>query len=265
MLKLLLYMSAVCISTCFIAVAFSQEMNAKMNSYNMQMTANSDGTMLKFVSPETDVQNTYLQTPPKVQVNDIPLPVALMLPVLGLSLTLNPKMSIEGDFPEYQYTNAKTNPKIVNVEKILHTNHDVQPIIKHFARTSSRSYENLLRDGAKKFDGEEDVDFDGNQSDLIDEETEERQYAGDTFAGGNELRGDFLHVKDRDFSRRKEKKKKRKKKKIRLHSRTKIRMHNRKHTMKYSRAKKVQLKKHLRSVKRRLFDFHYFITPRDNS
>lgn len=120
--------------SCFIALTLSQEMNAKMNSYNLQMTSNSDGTMLKFISPETDVQNTYLKKPPKVQVNDIPLPVALVLPALGLSLTLNPKMSIEGELPEYTNTNVKTNPKIVNVEKVLHTHHDVQPIIKHFAR-----------------------------------------------------------------------------------------------------------------------------------
>ena len=132
------------VASCYIPKTSSQEMNAKMNSYNLQMTSNSDGTMLKFISPETDVQNTYLKTPPKVQVNDIPLPVALVLPALGLSLTLNPKMSIEGELPEYTYTNVKTNPKIVNVEKVLHTNHDVQPIIKHFARPRSHGFMELI-------------------------------------------------------------------------------------------------------------------------
>ncbi|XP_066923467.1 uncharacterized protein [Clytia hemisphaerica] len=116
--------------------AHAQEMNAKLNSYNLQVTSNTDGSMFKFISPQTDVQNTLLKEPPKVQVKDLNLPTALVMKDLALTLTVNPSMDVEGDLPEYKYTPAKEHPKIYNVVKVLHTHHDVEPIVKEFAKSS---------------------------------------------------------------------------------------------------------------------------------
>ena len=166
------YLLHVVLSTSFIAVTFSQEMNAKMNSYNMQVTANKDGTMLKFLSPETDVQNTYLRTPPKVQVNDIPGKVALLTPQLADVTSSNPKMSIKGELDAYKYQNAKTNPKLYKLVKVLHTNHDVEPIRAFTKEVNGRGERNELV---------KQTVLDDESSGLIDEESsgEEEKNAED--------------------------------------------------------------------------------------
>ena len=122
----------VCFSTCFITEVYSQEMNAKANSYNMQVTANKDGTTMKFLSPETDVKNNYLKIPPQVMVQDSKQ-FTMLTPILANIMTNNPKMSVDGDLDPYTYKNAKTNLKIYKLVKVLHTNHDVEPT-KTFAK-----------------------------------------------------------------------------------------------------------------------------------
>jgi len=66
-------------------------------------------------------------------------PVTLLTPKSATALIIDPKMSIDGQMPEYTYKPAKANPKIYNVLKLLHTHHDVEPIAQTFMKTLKSS------------------------------------------------------------------------------------------------------------------------------
>ena len=126
----------ICLMMPFLVCA--KEMNAKSNSYNMQVTVNKDGSMLKFLSPETEVKNDFLP-PPKVMIMDATM-ISTILPKMALVASSNPKMSVDGETKAYQYKNAKTNPKIYNLVQHLHdTDTGVAPLKVFFKKNNTGS------------------------------------------------------------------------------------------------------------------------------
>lgn len=109
-----------CWQVLVIKMVDGQNLDAKMNSYHVHVTANKEGTMLKYISPETDVKSTMTDMP-KVDVSDAKLLTAMITKANADIVLLHPKMSVDGKFPEYTYVIPKKNKThFYNIEKIVH-------------------------------------------------------------------------------------------------------------------------------------------------
>lgn len=105
---------------CTHHLVLCQNLDATMKSYNIHVTTNDEGTMLKYISPETDVKST-MKDIPKVDVRDAKLLTALITKKNADIVLKHPKMSIDGKFPEYSYAIPKKNKTtFYDIHKIVH-------------------------------------------------------------------------------------------------------------------------------------------------
>lgn len=94
-------------------------LEAKKNSYGIELKTTSLGTELNYLNPEIDVKGKVVKDL-KVDSDDAKLVLAMITPKSGDVILFHNKMSVEGDLPKYSYSVKKRKPEYVGI----HGTHD---------------------------------------------------------------------------------------------------------------------------------------------